>query len=396
MISPEAIRQKAERKYPAYLQSILCGQPFARLEIPGEKRYSKTSLAEFEREVRQLMSASREKLGYGYTIDYQRVKTRYLGEQALPVNIYFASAADYERYLGKEEEVALFRLWSARLLHEFEPLADWLMRYPLKVVQYAEEWERIIGICRYFRANPRPGLYVRQLPLGVGTKYVEQYQPLLRELLDILLAEHVAIEEKQFERRYGLRYSEPQLRFRMLDEAIRQQYFSGLEDLAVPVSQLDRLRLPVMRVLVVENKTSLYTALSIPDLAGTMVIFGGGYGVQVLRDLRWLAQVERLLYWGDMDAHGFEILSQFRGYFPSVRSVMMDEATFSAFFEGDAGQPTAEKAGLHLDNAELAMYRTVVRNHWRLEQEKIPQAYVEDYLQRALFPASDPTEQSAV
>jgi hypothetical protein len=214
---------------------------------------------------------------------------------------------------------------------------------------------------------------------------VEQHQALLRELLDILIAEHVAFEEKQFERRYGLRYNEPQLRFRILDEAIRQQYFSGLEDLAVPVSQLDRLRLPVARVLVVENKTSLYTALTIPDIPKAMVIFGGGYGVQVLQGLRWLAQVETLLYWGDIDAHGFEILAQFRGYFPSVRSVLMDEGTFSTFFEGDAGVPTAEKAGLPLEETEWAMYRTVVRNHWRLEQEKIPQAYVEDYLMRHLF-----------
>ena len=386
MIRPAEIRQKAERKYPAYLQAILRGEPFAQLEIPCDTRYSKTSLAEFEREVRQLMSMSREKLGYGYSIRYQRVKTRYLGEQELPVGIYFAAAADYERYLGKEAEVAQFRTWSARLLGEFEELKDWVLRYPLKVVQYAADWERIIGICRYFKANPRPGRYMRQLPLGVSTKYVEQHQALLRELLDILIAGHVAFEEKQFERRYGLRYSEPQLRFRILDEAIRQQYFSGLEDLAVPVSQLDRLRLPVVRVLVVENKTSLYTALTIPDIPKAMVIFGGGYGVQVLQGLRWLAQVETLLYWGDIDAHGFEILAQFRGYFPSVRSVLMDEGTFSAFFEGDAGVPTTEKAGLPLEETEWAMYRTVVRNHWRLEQEKIPQAYVEECLMRHLFP----------
>ncbi len=386
MISPGDIRRKAERKYEAYLQSILRGEPFVRIEIPGEKRYSKTSLADFEREVRELLRESCEKKGYGYTISYQRVKTRYLGEQDLPERIYFATAADYERYLGKEEEVALFRLWSARLLEALGDLREWVDRYPLKVVAHVGEWERIIRICQYFRANPRPGLYIRQLPLGLHTKYVEQHQPLLRELLDILIAEHIQADEKHFERRYGLRYNEPQVRFRILDETIRQQYVSGIEDLALPVSQLERLRLPLRCVLVVENKTSLYTALSLPDMPATLVIFGGGYGVQALRGLPWLAELETLCYWGDIDAHGFEILSQFRTYFPEVSSVMMDEATFSAFFEGDAGAPVAEKADLHLTASEWSMYRILVRHQWRLEQEKIPQAYVEAALARALFP----------
>lgn len=379
MISPDDIRLKALRRYTEYLQSLMRGEPFEPIEIKGVNAYTKTSLAEFQREMRLLMGASKEQCGYGYTIRYQRVKTRYLGEQELPVGIYFASAADYERFLGKETEVAVWRDWSERLSAEFAELRDWVLANPMKVVQYAAEWESILAVCRYFRANPRPGLYVRQLPVPVPTKFVERHQAILRELLDMMLGEQVDRAEKQFERRYGLRYSESLVRFRLLDAGLRRRYFSGVEDMAVPVTTFERLALPVERVLVVENKTSLYTALSLPDMPGTMVIFGGGYGVQSLRGAEWLDSVSDLWYWGDLDAHGFEILSQCRQYFPRVESVLMDAETFRTYFEGDAGVVVAEKSGLLLTEAERALYELLVRNNWRLEQEKIPQDYVEGY-----------------
>jgi hypothetical protein len=35
-------------------------------------------------------------------------------------------------------------------------------------------------------------------------------------------------------------------------------YFSGIDDIAIPVSQFEKLNLPIKKVLVVENKTTLY------------------------------------------------------------------------------------------------------------------------------------------
>ena len=36
---------------------------------------------------------------------------------------------------------------------------------------------------------------------------------------------------------------------------------------------------------------------------------------------------------------GFEILSQFRSYFPQTQSLLMDRTTFDTYFEGDKGTP---------------------------------------------------------
>ena len=60
-----------------------------------------------------------------------------------------------------------------------------------------------------------------------------------------------------------------------------------------------------------------------------MVIFGGGYAVPVLQPLGWLASLD-LVYWGDIDTHGFAILDRLRHRLPRARSILMDRATLLA------------------------------------------------------------------
>nr|WP_221935062.1 Wadjet anti-phage system protein JetD domain-containing protein [Catenovulum sediminis] len=66
--------------------------------------------------------------------------------------------------------------------------------------------------------------------------------------------------------------------------------------------------------------------MAFPPVNNAICIFGLGYGVQLLKEVNWLNQVA-IYYWGDIDTHGFAILSQLRGYFPKVKSMLMDEAT---------------------------------------------------------------------
>jgi hypothetical protein len=49
----------------------------------------------------------------------------------------------------------------------------------------------------------------------------------------------------------------------------------------------------------------------------------------ILRDAAWLRECE-VLYWGDIDTHGFRILDQLRAVHPHVESVLMDEETLLA------------------------------------------------------------------
>lgn len=375
MITPTEIKYKTERMYIYFLQSLVGNIPFSRIDIRGDKSYTKSSLPEFEKEIQQINSQSKEKKGFGYTLEFQKVKTKYLGTQDLPIAIYFDSEKDFLKFLGKEKEVELFKASVEKITNELPELKEWIIKNPKKVIDNTNEWESILKVCQYFKQNPKPSLYIRELPIRVHTKFIERNQSVIKDLLDILISEHINKEEKQFEKRFNLKYAEPQIRFKVLDKTISNRFFSGLDDVAIPASQFETLNLPIKKVLVVENKTTLYTTLTLPKMNETIAIFGSGYSVYNLKNANWFGGLE-LLYWGDIDVQGFEILSQFRTYFPQTRSVLMDKQTFDLFFEDDRGTPTNISTKLNLTDEEQQLYDILKTNNWRLEQEKIPLEYV--------------------
>ena len=378
MITPKEIKDKTERKYISFLQSLVEQRPFEKLVIRGDKSYTKSSLSEFEREIQQIHSHSKGKKGFGYTLDFQKVKTKYLGVQDLPISIYFDNEKDFLKFLGKEYEVDSFKSNIEIILREFPELKDWIIKNPKKVIDNANEWINILLVCQFFKQNPKPNFYIRELPVKVHTKFVERNKSIIRELLDVLISEHVKSEEKEFENRFNLKYAEPQIRFKVLDKTISDRFFSGIDDIAIPVSQFEKLNLPIKKVLVVENKTTLYTTLTLPKMNNTIAIFGSGFSVFNLKNVRWFDKL-KLLYWGDIDVQGFEILSQFRTYFPHTKSVLMDKQAFDTFFENDNGTPTNISTKLNLTDEEQLLYDILKTNNWRLEQEKIPLEYVNKY-----------------
>ncbi|MCH6199118.1 DUF2220 family protein [Aquiflexum sp. LQ15W] len=378
MINPSEIKDKAGKKYISFLQSMIEEKPFTQLEIRGDKSYPKSSLSEFEKEILLLISQSKEKKGFGYTLDFQKVKTKYLGTQDLPIAIYFDTEKDLLKYLGKEKEAELFKGNCERIISTFPELRNWVIKHPSRIIQNQNEWESILKVCMFFKQIPKPNLYVRELPISVHTKFVERNQSIIKELLDVLIPEFLDPQEKSFEKRFYLKFSEPQVRFKILDKEISNNYFSCLDDIAIPISQFEKLNLPLQKVIVVENKTTLYTTLTLPRMDKTIAIFGSGYSVYNLKNVNWFANLE-LLYWGDIDAQGFEILSQFRGYFSHTKSVLMDKQTFDKYFENDSGTLTNLTTQLNLTDSEEELYKILKTNNWRLEQEKIPFDYVANH-----------------
>jgi hypothetical protein len=378
MITPKEIKDKTEKKYISFLQTLVERKPYEKLVIRGDKSYTKSSFPEFEREIQLIYSQSKEKKSFGYSLDLQKVKTKHLGAQDLPISIYFDNQKDFLKFLGKENEVDSFKSNVEIILGELPELKDWIIKYPKKVIDNMNEWQNILKVCQYFKQNPKPNFYIRELPVKIHTKFIERNKGIIRELLDVLISEHVKSEEKEFENRFNLKYAEPQIRFKVLDKKISDRFFSGIDDIAIPVSQFEKLDLPIKKVLVVENKTTLYTTLTLPKMNDTIAIFGSGFSVFNLKNVLWFDNL-KLLYWGDIDVQGFEILSQFRTYFPLTKSMLMDKKTFDKFFENDDGSPTNISMKLSLTDEEQLLYDILKKNNWRLEQEKIPLDYVNKY-----------------
>ncbi|MCQ8105887.1 DUF3322 domain-containing protein [Methylomonas sp. SURF-2] len=309
-----------------------------------------------------------------FQIEWRDIRHRQLGRNQLPAAVLFATPADAAALLKKSGELARFIELSKTVPDGFDGLRAWLGKYPLRALEYADQWSRLLAVAGWISEHPRPGIYLRQISLpGVDTKFIEKHKKLLGEWLDFLLPE-AAIERKHsaiggFELRYGF-LAKPQLiRFRLLDSHLR---IGGLSDLTVTAEEFAGLDLPVRRVFVTENDIN---GLAFPSLDDAMVIFGRGYGFEALAKAEWLRGKE-IDYWGDIDTHGFAILDQFRKLFPQTRSLLMDEATLLSHRAHWVTEAAPGKAELsHLRAEEAALYDGLRDNrfgsHVRLEQEYV-------------------------
>lgn len=374
MIRPAEIKLKSERKYLAYLQSVIRKENIFPLFITGNKKPS-ASLQEFRNEISRLIDSSKEKKGSGYTITFEKRKTKSYGTQSFPTSIYFSSENDYLKYLKKNEEVKKFITTVKLIESRFPELQGWIERYPNKILDNLTRWDEILKVCKYFKDNPKPELYIRELPIEVHTKFIEHNKTVIKELLDIIIQQSINSSEIVFEKRFNLKFSEPLIRFKILDSTIAKDYFSGLSDISIPINQFCKLVMPIEKVIIVENKTSLYTTLTLPLKENSIAIFGKGFQVSSLKKANWLGET-KIFYWGDIDVQGFEILSQVRGYFPQTKSVLMDKGTFEKYFEDDEGTVSNVSVELNLTENEKRLYTILKENNWRLEQEKIPLNYV--------------------
>ena len=113
MITAAEIRKKTERKYVDYLRSVVAGSEFEPIVIPCDKKAS-ASMDEYQHELTDIRSQSKEVKGFGYTIEWKTVKTKALGEQDLPERVLFRSASDVERFLLKCHIFA--RMWRCCLM----------------------------------------------------------------------------------------------------------------------------------------------------------------------------------------------------------------------------------------------------------------------------------------
>lgn len=377
MITPEEIFKKANRKYISYLQSVINGDVLFPLVIPGNKVPSK-STSNYSNEIKNLYLDSKEKKGYGYEIIYTERRKKGLGLQSLPTEFTFKNESDFLKYLSKENEVTLFNKFCESTFVIFPELKIVIFNKPAILINNLDKWESLLKVCTYFKNNPRPDLYIRELPIRVHTKFIEKNQSVLTQLLQAILNPNEISLNKRFEKRFGLKYAEPMIRFKILDQKIANESFSGVADMALPISDFKQLNLDVSRVIIVENKTSLYTTLTLPNLNNAIAVFGQGFGVSNLKGIEWL-KTKEILYWGDFDAQGFEILSQVRGYYDQTKSILMDKNTFDRFFENDKGSGSKVSSLANLTEVETQLHLYILENNYRLEQEKIPNEYVIDF-----------------
>lgn len=322
---PSWIREELRRKWDSgrILRTMLIPDDLFPLRIPLKRPKSSEvneNFAEISRWIKLLKDQSKQKIGFGYELVEREMVHRQSGRNLLPTHVVIPSMRDALRLLRKEREGDKFLELARPLGAEWPVLQEWIGKYPHKVLAVGGDWSGILAVLNWFSNHLRCGLYLRQLDIpGIDTKFIEQRKGLLTELLNIILPDE-AIDHNapSFELRYGLQVKPVQVRLRLLD---REQYLQGISDLMVPVEQLAEFKPPVSKVFITENEIN---GLCFPNFKEALVIFGLGYGVEVLKSVTWLKEKE-IYYWGDIDTYGFAILDQVRDFLPQAQSLLMDE-----------------------------------------------------------------------
>ena len=372
MITPDDIRQKVTRLYLPFLRTWLQEECFFPLDLPVGKL--PTDYLALRKAARDLQVQSKEQSGFGYTLEYRIQQKRASGMQTLPVRVVIETQQDFLRLSEKEAEFGQFQQDVALIRARVPQLEAWMRRYPQRVIEQHEIWPDLLTVCRYFLEHSRSQMYMRELPIGVHTKFIEQHRGIVRELLEqILPGEAMTPTAVTFEQRFGLREKEPLVRVRLLDEQLHKCYNLPITELSVPASQfaaLDLLR--GQRCIITENEM---TFLTLPPQRDTFALFGGGFMVHELDRVSWLVECP-IFYWGDLDAQGFQILSRLRAVFSHVTSVMMDQETLSAFADFCIESTSCRVRQLpHLTPEEHDLFLHLAESSLRLEQERISHTY---------------------
>ena len=321
-----------------------------------------------------------------YRIEMREWRHRVLGVNQVPSTIWIDSLDDALAILGKRGEFERFSAMVARTRERRPELLDWLALKPHKALLLGDEWDRLLDVIDWLLSHPRPGIYLRQVDIpGVHSKFIEAHRRVLTQLLDRLLSPDVIDNSARgvsgFARRYGFLDKPQRIRLRGLDAT--RSLLDGLldADITLDADNFARLEPSVSRVFITENEINF---LAFPPVDDSLLIFGAGYGFDVLAQADWLVHCQ-VYYWGDIDTHGFAILDQLRAHVPHARSLLMDRATLLAFGDQWGIEKTQTQRDLpRLDANECELYDDLrdnrIRANLRLEQERIAFGWVVDAL----------------
>lgn len=274
---------------------------------------------------------------------------------------------------GERWEAILRRTRSrAALLNErFSQLGDEQAAYVLRSLDACDDLECELVFCAaaWMSTHETRGLTYRQVPIpGIDSKWLQNKKRC--GLLELLSGKEGL----------GLVGWPALVEFSYLDPghlaAGGRRYDSWtVGDVACPAYAPST-------VVIVENKD---TYLAFPELKGGVCVFGSGFaGVAAVGRLPWLDGASRLIYWGDLDADGFEILNSYRAGGLAAKSILMDAATLERFgrfgtnLEKDHRTTIVrERKDLpHLTADEQTAYDLLTdptyTGNRRLEQERIP------------------------
>lgn len=375
MITPEELLEKTEKLFFKVVSASLRGEKIFPYTIPSNKKISGSNYSDWKNDLVPLYEKSKAVRSHSYSVDWKD-KIINGSVQSVPARIYFETFEDYLFFTGKRNAFAQIAASRQLLLNQLPQLEEWIDENLPLVWAYTAIWKDVIKVCRYFLENAPPhSFYIRELPIDVHSKFIEDNKTLLKKLLDILLPpDWIQSAESDFTCRYFLKKLNIYAQIRILDETLKPHL--GYDECALTLDDVAWLKWTPEKVFIIENKACF---LSFPKVPKAVAIWGEGFKSSITRHIPWL-RTTQLYCWFDLDAAGFEMLDIMRANYPQVHSFLMDEKTLNEHERFLVENKTRRKELQLLTQAERTLYQTIQQRNIRLEQERIPQRYIQNRL----------------
>ena len=354
--------------------SLLAGhanrEPFDPIDLPL-RGPTAAQIGDDVAAVREWVAAMTTGSGDGarYDVVWKPVGGRKIGRNDLPARVVIRSRDQVWALLGVAGTVRRFDELVARSF-QHAGVREWVVAHPHRALELASRLPQLLAAYEWLDAHRQSPQYLREISApGVDTKFVERHRSELAGMLG------VSASSAGFIRDLGLLPKPTLVRLR---PSRSLGLPATLTELAVRGPELGRLDVQPRRAIVVENEIS-YLSAPVPD--DGVVLWGKGFEVDNVGRLPWLGGAD-VVYWGDIDTHGFAILDRLRAWLPHTRSVLMDRVTLLAHRDRWVTEDRSARSALtRLSHEESGLYVELVEgslgDRVRLEQERIDWAWAE-------------------
>lgn len=371
-----------------YLSDYAGRIPWTPVELPVRAPSASELLNQFDEAVRWAERFQRDSHTAGgverFTVTYHTIKSKNLGENAVPARVRIENLDQLCALIGTASDVRLLDVILQHTEAAMPQLVSWVVANPLRAIRHQDIWRDVLSVVSWIATNSTKALYLRQMDVeGIDTKFIDTHRKFLDDLLTIVLPDHQIDSEytaTDFTRRFRFRPKPSYTRLRLLSPD--PTFPKGLSEITLRTEELAALEITVDTIFVVENEISY---LAFPVVPNSIVVFGSGFGLATLRDIPWLDSKE-IVYWGDIDTHGFDILHRLRARFASVQSILMDHQTLLAHPQQWVKEPSPTNRALtNLTDVEEALYHDLIEDRYgqgvRLEQERVRFSLLKQALQ---------------
>ncbi len=368
-----------------YVSTLAVGDPWEPISLAVRSPKAADILAHLDDVRRWLAKWERDSRGPGgrprLRTEYRTVTSRAVGANQLPARAWVDTPEQLCDLIGTTRDRRALDEVLALTHRSLPGLGDWVVRHPLVAIANRGIWEQVLATLEWATTHDTASLYLRQLDVeGVDTKFVERNSKLLERLLFVLAPERADLSALDVAKRLGFRARPDYVRLRFLGP--QPKWPSAVTEARLRADELPKAGIVATTVFIVENEISY---LAFPAVPASIVMFGSGYALEPTHGGEWLEDKE-LVYWGDIDTHGFAILNNLRQRYPKVASILMDTSTLVAHPRQWAQEAAPTSRALpHLSRPEALFYQDLVEDRYghgvRLEQERVRFSLVREALQ---------------